>query len=271
MKTRLLISAFCFLLSALASAAGFGQSLAFKANAGKGPAASGGAPSYVPLTNYASCIGQWVGDLAQTNTSGQVTNLPDQWINAWHLTNFTSAQFPQITNNALNGHAIVSWDGNNDVLRSQMLNCTQITEYVMLMRYDRPPQTTGDRIVETFTSGSGQSFRFTSGGQYQIAAAGSTANGGAVMTNKWAVWSLILSNSTAYLHTNSILDTVFVVGSAQGQTNIAFGNRDDLSRGAAMSIAEMAIFSGAVPGTNYIGRSNVFNYFTNNYGVHTSW
>ncbi len=43
MKTRalLLIAAFCLLLSAFTQAAGFGQSLAFKANAGKPPVAAG--------------------------------------------------------------------------------------------------------------------------------------------------------------------------------------------------------------------------------------
>jgi len=234
------------------------------------PVVAGGVSTNYP-TNFTGCIGWWVADSAITNTSGQVTNLPDLWVNGWHLTNTTTGTAPYITNNALNGHAVISFDGVDDFLRAAAFtnSSANVMETFYVMKYNG---TTNIATIAYWLGSVSATFRMHSGlaantgnRLLNIGGLGSVAMN-KLTTNVWLVNNDIFSGSSGDggNRTNNVRDYSTLASSSSTASGLTLANAATLVTPAKVIFAEVAIYSAT---NGALTRSNLYNYFTNKYGT----
>ena len=236
------------------------------------PAANTSSIHPTNLTGYPA-LAWYPVDLAQTNTGGQVTNLPDQWVNAFNLTNPVASKGGTITNNVLNGHAIVSFDGVDDYLRSLIYTSSQPHDVWMVCKWRGDSSSAINKMF--FDSADATlTFRnrfYFANNSDRLEMAGNSAinfTDGIGATNRWIVFECLFNGTSSAGRTNNVSWPDSTSAGTVTMSGFTLGANAVLGNPGTIDVAEIATYGGgnAVPGTNTLTRSNLFFYFTNKFG-----
>jgi hypothetical protein len=224
--------------------------------------------TYYP-TNIAGfpANGWWVGDNAKSSTSTNAVGLVTNWLdwsgNGYNLTNLVANSEPTISNNCLNAHSVLSFDGSNDLLRNVPFTNTQAStgsEFVMVVLFKWADAS----LHYIFRDNVGYALsRLPTTGYYGCF--GNSPTVGPSVTNTWLVLAArTLANAYTYIYTNSVLVTGGPCGDANLSSLGVGGRYSDGAASTPMLLAEFVSYN-----TNLTAeiRSNLFAYFTNKYGA----
>lgn len=225
----------------------------------------GAAATWYP-TNLTSIISWWVADNAQTNSSGQCTNLPDLWVKSFNLTATNATRIPSISNNWINGHSILRFDGSGNLLTNTLYTngpTASSTQEVHLVIW-LPPDVSSAWI---FGSGPQQSHDqeayIDSSKNIQMGNDVGKFSPGPYVSNRWQLVSFMMYGTNGiYLTNGTVQATGYVLGDRMtgftlfGRQTLGFPGKGLFAEGWTCSATNDAA-----------GYSNMWNYVKTKYGT----
>lgn len=206
------------------------------------------APAWCPtnLDGGAYVAGYWVANNAITNGSGQVTNLPDLWKNGWDLKFRAASTIPYISNNWVNGHAIIHFNGAGDCLTNPAVTVAQNLETWMLMMSDTADQAAGNQFVWESISGTPVAFFWCGVCQSRwdmYSGSDATFPFISVPNKKWIIQQISFAGANSSWATNGVFVSAgFNPGSAS-MSGFILGARNSYAESWKGDMAEMILFS----------------------------
>jgi len=226
--------ALCSLLFALgASAAGFGQSLAFKANAGKRPVASGG-------FDPSSVAGLQV-DINPDEIAGAdgdpVSTYTEESANAYVFAQAVALNRPKINTNVKNGHRALFFIGGTNGLVSTITSLSQSN--LIIVVYCPTNNVTDEQTLWRADTISQRLKLDTSSLQ---AYAGATISATSPTVNNWIIAEFLVNGSSSTLTTNGVLAASGDAGAQDLGTFASVGSSYSATTGLNGYIARVLIY-----------------------------
>jgi hypothetical protein len=228
--------------------------------------------NWLDVTNLPNLWALYVADNVQTNNLGFVTNWIDLGPNGYHVTNQNTTYAPTWSNNWLNGHSVVRFDGINDYLiHSPATSVVDTIEVAYVAILDPVPDSTAfwpspyNLKYYWFMEPAYKSV-------YSILYDSDYTLGYSFASNSWAVFNDIYNRNTNLVdyYSNVQMEEYPYIHNTNGYTissgidRVLIGCDLPGWGHAGMAVAEMAFFT--APLSNSV-RTELFNYWCCKYGI----
>jgi len=224
----------------------------------------------------ATNIAWWVADnITGTNATGYITNWPDSGLGGFNLRKIGSAGVPMVSNNWLNGHAIVHFSTTtNSALVNTAYFANQPQEVMAVISIPVATEPAYTWIIDSTNTSYRNGFETSSAvsGAYRHYAG--SASGYYTLPGKWFVLDLVFSGASSGILSNNVSASGTNSIGTQADAGFTFGNRYDLSQSCLFDVAEIVTYSNILGGVGSAGvfssasaRTNLYNYLTNKYAI----
>lgn len=200
-------------------------------------------------------------------TNAGKVSLPDRCSHGYNLTNLGGANtFPTKTAGGLNGLDYISFDGAGTYLKCVNYTSPQPHEVVMVMSFTN--KNTFPQIFDGTTSVNEHSLLQFPLGTWDIRTGGGNTAAANIISNKWMLIDVVFNGTASTIYTNGIAGVTVDAGTYP-MSGLTLGVGYGLSGTtySDYSCAELATYSGLLPGTNATARSTLTSYFTNKYNI----